>query len=527
MNSMGYPEDTLFRRAPGYTRIFILLIAFAVTCSYSGKVLMPATQTISTPSHQMVLSTLTERLVRSDHNVTLLINDLKGTKGYANGSYSQFISYNVTSCDSNQTDTLMKLMHEMAFEPVSIVNRMQIASTVLFTQFASCQDLWNDDNVLLTLKQSKFDLVIDFPFSACGVLIAHYLQVPFVVVVPTMRLPTFHEGLYGMPYPSSYVPFDLFGLDTDEMSFFRRMVNFIKPLVSGILMKYVLFAKYHKIQVDFDIEPDKTIAELYADASLILTHVNEGTDYPRPRTPHYIPIGGLLARPAEPLPQGSAITGVRRRDLLEVFARVFSKLPQRVLWRHQGEPPTDIGENTKLTDWLPQNDVLGHPKTRLLIYHGGSSGVIEAIYHGVPMVIIPLFGDQSAHAASIQKKGMGLILDKNNISEETLMEVIQTVINNPSFKERVQHYSRIHHDAPMTPLQRAIHWMEHVMKFGADHLRPRSAHMSSIELYNVDVTVFLILLCLIGLYIDYVILKRLCNCCCKGKAAKISKSKGE
>lgn len=98
-----------------------------------------------------------------------------------------------------------------------------------------------------------------------------------------------------------------------------------------------------------------------------------------------------------------------------------------------------IGQNTKryfLLCILFTSDTLiwslqGHPKTRLLIYHGGSHGVMEAIYHGVPMVIIPLFGDQFAHAARVQKKGMGLMLDKSNLSEAGIMKAIREVIDNP------------------------------------------------------------------------------------------------
>lgn len=56
---------------------------------------------------------------------------------------------------------------------------------------------------------------------------------------------------------------------------------------------------------------------------------------------------------------------------------------------------------------------------------------MEAIYHGVPMIIIPLFGDQYAHAVRVQEKGMGVMLDKSNLTEESVMEAIREVIDNP------------------------------------------------------------------------------------------------
>ena len=37
----------------------------------------------------------------------------------------------------------------------------------------------------------------------------------------------------------------------------------------------------------------------------------------------------------------------------------LARLPQRVLWKFEGEPPSTLGNNTKLVKWLPMNDLLG------------------------------------------------------------------------------------------------------------------------------------------------------------------------
>jgi hypothetical protein len=58
--------------------------------------------------------------------------------------------------------------------------------------------------------------------------------------------------------------------------------------------------------------------------------------------------------------QGSAMPETMRQSLVQAF----SKLKQRVLWKYETEEMTDLPPNVKLSKWLPQQDVLGHPRIR-------------------------------------------------------------------------------------------------------------------------------------------------------------------
>ncbi|XP_010630050.1 UDP-glucuronosyltransferase 2B13-like [Fukomys damarensis] len=166
---------------------------------------------------------------------------------------------------------------------------------------------------------------------------------------------------------------------------------------------------------------------------------------------------------------------------------------KQVLWRFEGKKPDTLGSNTRLYKWLPQNDLLGHPKTRAFVTHGGANGVYEAIYHGIPMVGIPLFGEQHDNIAYMTDKGAAVNVNFLTISSTELLNALKMVLNSPSYKENAMWLSTIHHDQPMKPLDRAAFWIEFVMRHkGAKHLRPLAQNLTWYQYHSLDVIGFLL-----------------------------------
>ena len=115
----------------------------------------------------------------------------------------------------------------------------------------------------------------------------------------------------------------------------------------------------------------------------------------------------------------------------QIFIRTFAKLKQRVLWKWETETMADLPPNVKLSKWLPQQDVLGHKNIRLFITHGGHGGTTEALYNGVPLVGIPMFGDQLWNMKQASKKGFAIALALTDLSEETLYNALNRVLTEP------------------------------------------------------------------------------------------------
>ncbi|PVD18326.1 hypothetical protein C0Q70_20875 [Pomacea canaliculata] len=67
------------------------------------------------------------------------------------------------------------------------------------------------------------------------------------------------------------------------------------------------------------------------------------------------------------------------------------------------------------SSWIPQNDLLAHPNTRMFVSHCGKNGQYEALFHAVPVVATPLFADQFYNAERMRVKGFAETVDLNTV----------------------------------------------------------------------------------------------------------------
>ncbi|XP_074849985.1 UDP-glucuronosyltransferase 2A2-like isoform X2 [Carettochelys insculpta] len=265
-------------------------------------------------------------------------------------------------------------------------------------------------------------------------------------------------------------------------------------------------------------------------------------EFPRPLLPNFEFVGGLHCKPAKPLPEdteefvqssgehgivvfslGSMVSNLTE-EKSNMIALALSQIPQKVLWRYTGKKPETLGPNTRLYDWIPQNDLLGHPKAKAFITHGGTNGIYEAIYHGIPMIGIPIFADQPDNIAHLKAKGVAVELDLNSMQAQDLIDALNKVINTTSYKENAVKLSQIHHDQPMKPLDRAVFWIEFVMRHkGAKHLRPAAHQLTWYQYHCLDVLAVLLACAAAAVCIAV----KCCWLCCKKWGRVVKKKKTE
>ena len=93
----------------------------------------------------------------------------------------------------------------------------------------------------------------------------------------------------------------------------------------------------------------------------------------------------------------------------------------------------NIPDNFKLYNYVPQLEVLQHAD--VFVTHGGMNSSSEALYYGVPLVVIPVTGDQPLVAKRVNEVGAGIRLNRKELTSELLRESVKKVMNDVTFKE--------------------------------------------------------------------------------------------
>ncbi|XP_036122342.1 UDP-glucuronosyltransferase 2A2-like isoform X1 [Molossus molossus] len=422
-------------------------------------------------SHWLNIKIILEELTQRNHNVTILASS---ATLFINSDPDSPVNFEVipVSFKKSDIDSLIEHMIMLWIDhrptPLTLWTFYKELGKLLDTFFQInkqiCDGVLSNPKLMSRLQKGGFDVLVADPVTICGDLVAVKLGIPFMYTLRFSPASTVERHCGKIPAPASYVPAALSEL-TDQMTFGERVKNTISyPLQDYIFQSYWGEWNLYYSKV---LGRPTTLCETMGKAEIWLMRTYWDFEFPRPYLPNFEFVGGLHCKPAKPLP--------------------------KVLWRYKGKKPTTLGANTQLYDWIPQNDLLGHPKAKAFITHGGTNGIYEAIYHGVPMVGVPMFADQPDNIAHMKAKGAAVEVNINTMTSADLLNALKTVINEPSYKENAMRLSRIHHDQPVKPLDRAVFWIEFVMRHkGAKHLRPAAHNLTWFQYHSLDVIGFLL-----------------------------------
>ncbi|XP_056636807.1 UDP-glycosyltransferase UGT5-like, partial [Diorhabda sublineata] len=368
---------------------------------------------------------------------------------------------------------------------------------------------FKNKNVQNLLKSNEtFDLVISTNlFSDSFAYFAYKFKCPSIILIPGSTN-LFSNYLVANPSPPSYVTNLLADYGAD-MNFWQRFSNIIRELVGEIFIHNILIPKQNQVLKELFPDAPELTSILY-DASLILAASHSSFYDPIPLQQNVKEIGGYHVQPPKPLPKdlqefmdnspegvvifsmGSNLKSAdfhpeKRRAILNAF----SKIKQKVLWKFEADL-TDKPKNVKISNWLPQSDILAHRNVLGFISHGGLLGTTEAVYHGVPILGLPIFWDQIKNVDVAVFKGFAVKLDFHNLDEKSFGDALNEILNNPTYREAAKERSSIMHDQPIKQIDEAVFWCEYVIRHkGAQHLRSPALNLRWYQSYYIDIIIFI------------------------------------
>lgn len=81
---------------------------------------------------------------------------------------------------------------------------------------------------------------------------------------------------------------------------------------------------------------------------------------------------------------------------------------------------------------IPQLDVLG--KCDAFITHGGMNSTHEALFNGIPLIVIPQQSEQAMVSRAVERSGSGIRLNGADITPEILKKSLEKIITDQSFR---------------------------------------------------------------------------------------------
>ncbi|XP_056324441.1 UDP-glucuronosyltransferase 1A1-like isoform X3 [Danio aesculapii] len=478
--------------------------------SWTGKLLVVPMD----GSHWTGVKAVAEEMGRRGHTVIVVIPEVSMRLGP--GKHYITKKFPVKYDQKLFNEVLTEHVHEVTNPGHSRLKTVTSTIANLLKMFnmmaTTSESLFQDKELIRFLRDENFDAILTDPALPMGAVLAYNFSLPAVYMLRGMPC-ALDATATACPNPPSYIPRFHTG-NSDRMSFGERVMNVLMSILEQVACK-VMYWSFEEVTSNF-LQRDVSLTEILSTGAVWLMRYDFTLEFPKPLMPNMQFIGGIncevknpLTKEVEEFVNGSGEHGIvvfslgslvssMPKEKADIFFKAFSVIPQRVLWRYTGEIPDNVPENVKLMKWLPQNDLLGHPKARAFITHGGTHGIYEGICHGVPMVMLPLFGDQADNVHRVATRGVGVILSIHDITVETLLDALNNVINNSSYKQKMQKLSAIHNDRPIQPLDLAVFWTEFVMRHkGADHLRPAAHELNWLQYHSLDVIGFLLLIVLI------------------------------
>ncbi|MBH8605862.1 macrolide family glycosyltransferase [Thermoactinomyces sp. CICC 10522] len=293
------------------------------------------------------------------------------------------------------------------------------------------------------VMEEKPDYILYDSYAFWGKTIAQRLGIPAVccesaLVVPSSLMKTDID--YILKYVLEFTDEEIEGVSRDEIS---RQINW----------QFRRIDKKYNIKgfnvFDYYASDQLNIVYITKELQPFSEHVDEryryvGFEVFKAGNQDASPLTKKRNRPLIYISRGTMLYERDFMQFYEICTEAFGGSDMQVLLTTGGN--IDEGrfakapENITVKGFVPQLEVLS--KADLFITHGGLSGVREALYYNVPMILCPHSAHHLQVSRQIESLGAGIFLKHNEINADRLKDAVNRVLSDANYKNNAARLGR-------------------------------------------------------------------------------------
>ncbi|PVD38268.1 hypothetical protein C0Q70_00879 [Pomacea canaliculata] len=432
--------------------LFLWLAVWTVLSSNQvtdGKrvVVMP----MATTSHTKYMAHVAQALARQGHEVWVTMPDYIVNKRVLDTTNFTVIELSAFPNNEDFVKSLVEKYFKGQQVDIQIFSRNGkefcdriLGDKSLFEEIkALSPDFFVLDNLAITTMLAIIPYRLGVPFAFVGTVYEPNIQ----------RIPVLHCNMPSVTNGFSH-----------PRNFYKSIVSSLDGLSFAVEDPYVYNDAVSRYAPEMPYLP---MDMLTARAEIWLVETDHILDYPKPTMPNVKLIGGTATGPGKPLPpkfkhfmddaeEGVVIVSFGSQvlspptSITQKFLKVLTDLPFKSIFLSNTSSPNS--DKILTSSWIPQNDLLAHPNTRVFVSH----------------------------------------------CDELYTTIVQ-VATNKSYKQAITKASELFKIEFGVPVEKAAFWLDHVMKYGGDHLRSSGQELPFYQFACLDVYGFFLVCVLLTL----------------------------
>ncbi|XP_040161904.1 UDP-glucuronosyltransferase 2B9-like isoform X1 [Anopheles arabiensis] len=494
--------------------VFIIFLIMLLVISIRGTNLSNILyiSAVASPSHFLWSQQFSSILASNGHNVTLL------------NIYKEGKQNNLHFLKLDGVDNALSLDHSVDYLALHSMSPLELLFSFFELEYMVCEHSIASKQFLKLLNYPKhftFNLIIhDHLAGPCLLLLLKRFNFPPLIMASASNILSSVECIMGsLTYPG-FIPSSL--RDPPEtFGYLDRIYNYMLTTYEFLFKRYYSDPRIDSL-IQSRFQNITSVSRLESTAVVVLMNSITLLETPEPQIWRVVNVGGLHITAPKMLPEflyqhanrtyekcvlisfGSNLKLDSLNNFIaQTIITVAQLLPNFIfLWKVDIQKPAIEGlipENVITSDWFPQNDILGSGMVDVLFTHGGLLTIQEAMWHGIPMLGTPNYGDQYQNVHRIEKLGIGKKLYLEELNPVSLKGNLLGIIHNERYKQRATAIAKTIRDEQITPQRKALWTVEWVLRnYGTIQLLDDLNEVGYIEKNSLDVlsTLIIISICI-------------------------------